>query len=285
MGKTKKKSKKSDGSAGHKIDTNGASNTENAPFVKKKEPIKRTRYWSLTLNNYTPRETKKLLNRLDAHPLNAYIIAKEKVETPHLQGYIRFKNCRTRRSLIKWNHRIHWEECKDSEALMDYCQKTESYDGKRWIKNLDIPKDTYNPLANKIMFKWQVHLEKLWHTEPDDRQIIWIYDEEGCSGKTQFIKYMEITYPDTWLIKSSYTDSASQTMDNPHLLMFNITRSYKNFSYSALEDLKDGIMISGKYKGRRHLFKPPHIWVFANERPNELKMSADRWKIINIKDF
>lgn len=282
MGKVKKNTS---GSTGHKTDTKGASNTEVAPFVKKKTPIKRTRYWSMTLNNYKPRETKKLLDRLQAHPLNAYIIAQEKVETPHLQGYIKFKNCRTLRSLKKWNHRIHWEQCKDSEALMDYCNKADTFDGKRWIKNLDIPNNTYDPLANTVFYKWQVWLDKLWHKEPDDRQILWIYDTIGRSGKTQFIKHMEVTYPDTWLVKGNYTDAASQIEDNPHCLMFNITRSDAFINYNMLENLKDGIMISGKYKGRRLLFKPPHVWVFANYKPDVTKMSKDRWKIVNINKF
>ena len=47
------------------------------------------------------------------------------------------------------------------------------------------------------------------------------------------------------------------------------------------QDLKDGLIVSGKYESEvKSLNTNPHIFVFANIPPQEKKMSSDRWNII-----
>ena len=53
-------------------------------------------------------------------------------------------------------------------------------------------------------------------------------------------------------------------------------------NYGLLEKIKDGLIYSGKYEGRDCIFDNVHLWVFANERPDTSKMSADRWNLITL---
>jgi hypothetical protein len=49
--------------------------------------------------------------------------------------------------------------------------------------------------------------------------------------------------------------------------------------YSLMEDLKDGLMFSGKYDGGPKLFDSPMVVVFANWEPDYTKWSADRYDV------
>ena len=40
--------------------------------------------------------------------------------TPHLQGFVYFKNARV---MPKWNKRIHWERAKHIAKAIEYCHK------------------------------------------------------------------------------------------------------------------------------------------------------------------
>lgn len=71
----------------------------------------------------------------------------------------------------------------------------------------------------------------------------------------------------------------------PDIVIFGYPRSTEDYiSYGALEEIKDGIFFSGKYESRMKIFNPPHVYVFANFRPNEDEMSKDRWIIKNISN-
>lgn len=73
------------------------------------------------------------------------------------------------------------------------------------------------------------------------------------------------------------------TSDWPALIVYDVPRTTADFiSYTALESLKNGCFFSGKYEGGQVLMPHPHVVVFANQRPDESKMSADRWKLYYI---
>ena len=51
-----------------------------------------------------------------------------------------------------------------------------------------------------------------------------------------------------------------------------------------LEEIKDGKAVSTKYESSiLELNTPNIVVVFSNERPEERKMSRDRWSVYNIE--
>lgn len=83
----------------------------------------RARAWCLTLNNWTPAE----LETLQGVDCKYLVIGKEvapETGTPHLQGYIYFKNKKSLRQMKTLNRRAHWAIAKGTGAQNKlYCTK------------------------------------------------------------------------------------------------------------------------------------------------------------------
>lgn len=122
--------------------------------------------------------------------------------------------------------------------------------------------------------RWLKHLER-----QDDRKITWVCDYAGGKGKSWFGKWLRVN-------KCAERMKLSQKAVNfmykgSEYVYINITRTMEEFvSYGALEDLKDGDMVSDKYQGRSDLFASPKLIVFANFYPNVDACTCDRWDII-----
>lgn len=103
---------------------------------------KRSRGFTITLNNYSEDEYNNILHIAQLHT-EKWIFGKEVGEsgTPHIQGYIYFKNGKTMQAIIKLfkNQRIHFERALgNGEQNYNYCSK----DGDYICKGFDIePKE------------------------------------------------------------------------------------------------------------------------------------------------
>ncbi len=53
-------------------------------------------------------------------------------------------------------------------------------------------------------------------------------------------------------------------------------------NYEVIESVKNGIVYNTKYESEMRVYKIPHVIVFSNERPDETKLSHDRWDIIEL---
>ena len=53
----------------------------------------------------------------------------------------------------------------------------------------------------------------------------------------------------------------------------------------TIESIKNGLVFSGKYEGAQLIFNRPHVICFSNSLPDTTMMSADRWKIVNIREL
>jgi len=86
----------------------------------------RSRAWCFTLNNYTADE-ERIVHEVDC----TYMVCGREVGelgTPHLQGYIYFKNARTENSVKNLLRRAHWEIARsDAETNATYCKKQGNY--------------------------------------------------------------------------------------------------------------------------------------------------------------
>jgi len=252
--------------------------------TKPKPKRVRARKWCFTLNNYTEEDYGTMAQHFEE---GQFIIGKEIGEngTPHLQGYVEFKNPKDLSVLKKINERIHWEITKGNRKQnFEYCSKDGNY-----ITNMKIKKPI-KIIEN--LRPWQTVIFDCLKTEPDDRTIVWVTDKEGNKGKTALCKYLHIKFGALYLtgkasdMKYTLTQWIDTNPDDeiPPILM-DFTRSTEQFiSYQGIEEIKNGIFMNTKYECKMVVYNSPHIIIFANFMPELNKLSKDRWKIIDISD-
>lgn len=256
-------------------------NTKLRP-TKQISPAKR---WCLTLNNYTTDEL-NTISSIVPGLCDLAIIGKEVGEngTPHLQGYLEFKNKLRPKNALTID-RIHWEKAKGNRSdNIKYCSK----EGNNFL-NIGCPKPLKDFYDKDMELDYQREIKELIVTEPDRRKVYWYFDREGNKGKTTLTRHLIMTYPDKilYLSKGKYADIAyvinEANMDFVDTILIDLPRNNGNkVSYDAIEAIKGGLILSTKYEGKMKLFNPCHVIVFANEPPEYHKLSADRWVVKEI---
>lgn len=253
----------------------------------KKKQVSASIRWCFTLNNYTEDEYSAIVSIIRGNKLRYGIMGKEVGDsgTPHLQGYVEFKT-RNRPMSVFDNKRIHWEKAKgDKESNIDYCSKEDLepfvYDiNPKFIQHIE------------KLYDWELELIEKLKGEPNDREITWIWESEGCQGKTTFQKYLFGKFDDLIVLGGKGSDMLNgivQYQDKnkklPKIVLIDIPRSCKDFvSYSGIEKVKDMFFYSGKYEGGMVCGACPHVVCFANEEPEYDKMSMDRWSVKEINN-
>lgn len=136
----------------------------------------------------------------------------------------------------------------------------------------------------------------------NDREIIWIADPTGCSGKSKWGTYMKITHDAKCLTFGKNNDLMNlvcadiEAIDSyRHIYIIKLPRSKPaevtlGDMFATIEQLKDGEYQTGKYKGADEEGPNPHVVVLSNWFPSaeERKcLTPDRWKIYTIdsRDF
>ena len=62
-------------------------------------------------------------------------------------------------------------------------------------------------------------------------------------------------------------------------------RSDTDVAYGILENIKDGHLVSAKYRSKPLKIKTPNsVMVFSNSFPSTYQLSEDRWKIYHIRE-
>lgn len=175
-------------------------------------------------------------------------------------------------------HDIHLEnKIVNWNALKLYCSKQETRIEGPWTE-----KSVFIKVIS-VLYKWQQEVLDILIKEPDNRFIYWFWDDVGNIGKTAFVKYMAVKHGATAFNNAGTADLAYALPDNPRIVLFNLVRSTENrCNYAALEQIKDGLIFSAKYKSGMKIFNSPHVVVFANYPPHIGEMSFDRWKIKQI---
>lgn len=116
-----------------------------------------------------------------------------------------------------------------------------------------------------------------------DRQITWVADSQGNSGKTFLTKYC-IANMGAIRFTNGRTNDISHAYNGESLVFFDFSRSVEErINYQIIEDLKNGMLFSSKYESKCKIFKIPKIVILANFLPDRKKLSEDRWDII-IRD-
>lgn len=262
-----------------------------------------------TLNNWTEGEKGAIIDWLNSRKGMSYMIQAEIGEngTPHLQGCWKSKTSIKTDWLKKEFPRVHWEPVKRWNDSVKYCSKLDTRDDGPWCsKDLEkfIEKDPVqgirNPLAGKTLYEWQEFVLYWLDTEPDDRTIWWFWEPTGNCGKSALVKYIWLKYWGQVVIATGKgNDVRNQVCRHVNgvpkeeiegkpldIALLDFSRSIEDYvSYETIEQLKNGLLYSGKYEGGVCGFNPPHVMCFANFEPEVDKLSADRWQVINISEF
>ncbi len=209
----------------------------------------------------------------------------------HLQGFISFRKRLRPKSVFYAHPTIHWEKCRDIKAAIKYCQKLDTRrEGSTPYYQGIVPYVPLKVLDYEKFYKWQLATEKM-SKEMDDRTINWIYEPKGNVGKSALVKYMCVNNMALLLsgkgadMKYSLKMYEEKHGGFPGLIVIDIPRTVLDYvSYSAIEEIKNGCLFSGKYEASMCIFNSPVIICFANEMPKREKMSLDRWRIYEIID-
>lgn len=134
---------------------------------------------------------------------------------------------------------------------------------------------------DKLM-KWQQKVITILENKPqDDRQIMWVIDFEGNSGKSYLAKYLRLHHGAfTTHSEGIRSQDFSFVYKGQKLVVFDYPRHTEadQINYGLLEALKNGTLFSPKYESRVLHFENVQVLCFTNIEPNYLKLSADRWQ-------
>lgn len=124
------------------------------------------------------------------------------------------------------------------------------------------------------------------------REILWIYDPAGNSGKTVLSNYLEDEmgfFAIAGVANVRELACQIQTAITGGLwegrgIIYDVARGFEHSVglYHCLEVLKNGRMTSTKYKGGRLRFASPHVIVFSNFWPHVEHLTSDRWNIQEV---
>ncbi len=173
------------------------------------------------------------------------------------------------------------------EEFKEYCSKLDTRVDGPWSHGFpEIPSEPLDILKYEDLYVWQKQVWDMCNEEPDNRKIYWYFDPEGCAGKTQLCKSL-VYYHNAFIFGGKSRDIASrvcQMPGSPKLCVMNVSRTHEKFvSYEALEQLKDGMLQSGKYEGGQKIFNSPHVLVMANFEPEWSAMTKDRWAVYKLQ--
>lgn len=133
--------------------------------------------------------------------------------------------------------------------------------------------------------EWQkAVLEKLKEA-PNDRNILWVTDVAGNSGKSRLARHLVFEHGAVQL--SGRIADMACAYDKQRIVIFDVTRAAADHSdhlYTFAEQLKNGIIFSSKYESRPKKFKPPHVVFFANFTWNREKWTHDRVVEFDLSD-
>lgn len=212
----------------------------------------------------------------------------EKGETT---GYVHYQITLTlkKKNRLTWlkNHfqrTVHGEIINNHERAFEYSQKedTRVSGPYYWPEPIQPVQD---PLEGIELYDWQKELKKKLENKPDDREIMWYFSREGRTGKSKFAKHLYLTMDGVQVCCGKKNDIYHALNQNLKILIVDIPRSQSDYMknvYTIVEEVKNGMVFSGKYESRIKVFDPPHVIVFANEEPDYDSLSCDRWCVMNI---
>lgn len=227
----------------------------------------------------------------DAGRLHYQILFKMKTKTrlTNLLGTRKWTEMRTE---LKSEPGGYLAPCKTgaSEANKRYVSKNDSRVEGPWTS-----KKIYTGADLACMaqpYPWQQYVLDEVALPADDRHVVWIYDDRGCSGKSKLVKYLGYNGKAKCVSvdSSSRLLSALCTAGPKEAYVIDIPRTLcKDKSVCSvlqvIEALKNGTVQNNMYgKNEEMFFDPPHVFVFSNYPPPREMLSKDRWIVFTITE-
>lgn len=129
---------------------------------------------------------------------------------------------------------------------------------------------------------WQESLIDRLSADPHPREIVWVYDGVGNTGKSYLSKYL-VQEHGAFYCNGGKAADICYSYAGERIAIFDFVRDAKDYvNYGVIEQIKNGMMFSCKYESNMKVFNVPHVIVMANFMPDQAKMSIDRWNIIQI---
>lgn len=166
------------------------------------------------------------------------------------------------------------------------------------MKATDVTQVQYEEPSFPWQFEFLHRLSKPVSTRQEKREITWIYDEKGTSGKSQLCLYLAVTQPNKWYIMkgissdyhvSTIVKGALESGWTSHGIIFDIPRETSNEDLEgknvfsplmvSIESIKDGFVTSYKFRGQTSVFNQGWVVVFSNGLPDVDSVTHDRWNI------
>lgn len=132
---------------------------------------------------------------------------------------------------------------------------------------------------------WQQTLVEQLEGEPDDRTITFIVDKNGNEGKTWFSHWYQQTHDNVQVLLPGKKMDMAYALDPTCSVFFvDAPRSKQGeyLQYDFLEEVKNGYIFSGKYESRVKTLAKCHLVVMMNELPDLLKLSHDRYNLVEL---
>lgn len=273
--------------------------------------LKATR-WCVTVHGANPDGSCPILSLLKAQfQKDEYTVAAVAYETgvhgihPHWQIYFQTaERCRMKKrmcELLGEDCGLHIEIAKGTlNANLRYVYAVDKDHQIGWIHYAKghNPPASYRPYKTQNLLwlrenmkPWQAEILKKVTTNADYRDILWVWEPKGNTGKTYLAKYLHffygaiITGGKSADMKYAIARWREITGHYPIAILIDLARSHRmpKSGYTTVEEIKNALFFSGKYdSGMVASCHPPHIVVFANYPPKTNNMSQDRWVIKTI---
>ena len=182
------------------------------------------------------------------------------------------------------------------ERILKTCPDTleEALDGsdKACLKLYQASCEAGVDIAAVTLKPWQEDVIRFIDT-PSDRCIYWIVGKKGNEGKSFIQNYICRLYGTRRVVKSEINARkgdiayvlSQTTLTCKDIFVFNLLRSDLDVAYGLLENIKDGFLISSKYRSKPLRIQTPNtVLIFSNSFPERVQLSDDRWKIHEICD-
>lgn len=264
-------------------DEGNTQSTSSESKISKQSPLRKNHFF--TYNNYTIEEIDPIVDTLKRFAWRGKIQTEVGENgTKHLQGMI-WCHKKHRDTEFKLSKKIHWEQLKDVNNERDYCAKDETHDGI-FRTSWGFP-EPLELIDENNLFDWQSEILEIVKQKPHNRKVYWYWSEAGELGKSQFCKLLVAKYNAAFIDEGKKSDimqvMMAIDMDKCRTVMFDVPRENgNNVSYKSIESIKNGMIFSPKFESNYKLFNSPHVIIFANEPPQEEKLSKDRWVIKKI---
>lgn len=241
-------------------------------------------YWFFTWNNY-PEQLEQIEHfyQLLVHECDWLVFQEEKGEsgTKHLQGSIKLKKRQRLTQLKVLGNAIHWEPTINLKASIEYCNKEMTRNGRQWSYGIELP----TPIIVDEPYGWQLEVVDIINNPANKRTIYWFWEPNGNMGKSTLCKWL-VVKKNALIVSGRSSDIFHSIAENPakrNLIVVDVPRSQQDFiNYGAFEQIKNGLIFSGKYKSQQIVFNHPTLIVFANSEPDYNMMSHDRWVVRRI---